>query len=56
MALSETQDAIMRMLAAARGRPIEMPVIAGKTEDGIMEAIEGLQERQYVRVVGPAQR
>lgn len=53
MALSQTQDAIMRMLAAARGRPIEMPLIAGNTEDEIMEAIEGLKKRQYVRVDGP---
>lgn len=53
MALSDTQNAIMRMLAAARGQPIELPVIADKTEDEIMEAIEGLQKRQYVRVIGP---
>ncbi len=53
MALNELQNTIMQMLAAARGQPIEMPVIAGRTEDEIMEAIEGLQRRQYVRVVGP---
>jgi hypothetical protein len=53
MALSQAQVLIMRMLAAARGQPIEMPVLPGKNEDEVMEAIEGLQRRQFVRVVGP---
>jgi tRNA A-37 threonylcarbamoyl transferase component Bud32 len=53
MALTDTEVAIMRALAAARGLPIPMPALSGKSEEQIMEAIEGLQHRRYVRVVGP---
>lgn len=53
MALSDLQNAIMRDLRDAGGRPIGMPVQPPASEDDVMTAIEGLQRLQYVRVVGP---
>ena len=47
------QVALMRLLAAGGGQLPELPALPGKTENEVMEAIEGLQRRQYVRVVGP---
>jgi hypothetical protein len=53
MALSDDEVAIMRSLRTSGGRSVSMPKMLGRTEDDMMTAIDRLQERQFVRVIGP---
>ena len=51
--MNDIQEMIMRSLSGAQGQLIGMPAYTDKSEDQVMGAIEDLQRRQSVRVVGP---
>jgi hypothetical protein len=53
MGLSELQDWIIRDLDARGGKIDGAPTRVGVSADKIEEAIEGLQRRKYVSVIGP---
>jgi hypothetical protein len=53
MALSELQDWIIRDVGARGGKIDGAPTRAGVSADDIEEAIEALQRRKYLSVIGP---
>jgi hypothetical protein len=53
MPLSELQNWIIRDLGVRGGKIQGIPTRAGVGADDIEEAIEGLQRRKYVSVIGP---
>lgn len=53
MALSDIQIGILTILQRANGRILDLPRMDQVAEDDVYAAIEGLQQRKAVKVIGP---